>query len=142
MAARERWRNINTFTAIFTHSYASTIPALSDYTNFALWTLASALEYDYTADQGEKVDLNLPAATQWVLIAGEQVFQAISQDIHARPGALWDPVGDESSVTKERWCFWQYRFAELAESCAFDNETMDAARKAAERMAAIYQGWD
>lgn len=135
--AKLRWRNINTFTALFTHEYRNTVPALSYHLNFALWTLADALEHPPASQKGGNITLHLPAATQWILIAAEDVENAISQNQRATAGPLWQATGGSDQFSNHRWLFWQRRFGEFGASDRLESETKSAAKKAAERMAAL-----
>ncbi|KAF7503799.1 hypothetical protein GJ744_003240 [Endocarpon pusillum] len=111
-----------------THAHANTIPALPYHLKFALWALANALENNRRT-RIWNMELHLPAATQWFLIAPEEIQNASKQHQYAPTGPLWE--------ARDRWLFWQHRFVTLAELDAFDNDTRSAAKKAGDKMMAL-----
>lgn len=103
-----------------------------------------ALEHSPAATIGKNIALHLPAATQWIVIAGQEVYNAISKNLRAAPGDLWGGerrgrwvYGDARPFDKDRWDFWGSRFVQLAESGDFDTETTEGLWTAADRMAEI-----
>lgn len=81
--------------------------------------------------------MHLPAATQWILIAAEEIQNATEQNQRATPGPLWKARGGTERFDKDRWLFWQYRLVALAELNALDDDTKGAAKKARDRVAAL-----
>jgi hypothetical protein len=100
---------------------------------FGLWTLRTALE-----DQ-ESPDANLPAAAQWVIIAGHTLYTSTDEypptggaDV-ARPGKFFK--GNRGFSTS-RWEFWEETFAKMAADKDLDlsGETRDWAERAVQAM--------
>lgn len=122
---------------MFTHAYGKNIPALSYHLNFALWTLALALEYPPETKIGKNISLHLPAAIQWILIATDEIKNATGQNQRATPGPLWKARGGTEQFDKDRWLFWQHRLVTLAELNTLDDDTKGATKKARDNLAAL-----
>ena len=123
---RRRWKNLNAFAARLTTAKCQ------DFLNFGLWSLRDALEQKQTDILS--LDGHAPAAAQWMLHAGQAIFEceeeikpsATGGDPY-RPGELWS---GKHGFCRKRWEFWKQRFAWVAEVGRLDNETRACAREA------------
>ncbi|KAI4124774.1 MAG: hypothetical protein LQ338_004633 [Usnochroma carphineum] len=111
--------------------------------NDALFILSTALEGH--ASSHKLPDVDVPAAAQYMIHAGELVFNeckkgtgqdlATTSPLWATRGKLWTgPPG----LSRERWDFWKGRFEEAAESEEnIAEETKKTARTAVRAMAHV-----
>ena len=81
-------------------------------------------------------DFEVPAAKEWLEIAGDRIFEASDGDTtgYLWERELWKPQRGRS---KQRWCFWKRRLQSMAESEELGLETREAAKKAVEAMNAV-----
>jgi hypothetical protein len=121
----ETWLNLNSFAAglLRTRTVSWEI--------FAVWQLRTALELDDNIDKNR-----LLVATEWVLLAGDRVFQLASAPITpiisipavervfwhwdlleiARSMAPGDVAGTPSDLSLPRWDIWRRRFSQKGAS--------------------------
>ena len=82
------------------------------------------------------LDFEMPAAKEWLQMAGDLIFQNsdcdVSGDLSERD--LWKQEGEER---KQRWNFWKGRLHSMAESEELTLRIKEAARKALEAMESI-----
>ena len=74
-------------------------------------------------------DFEVPAAKEWLEIAGKRIFEASDGGMseYLRERDLWKPEGEGQ---KQRWAFWRRRLQSMAESKDLALETREAAREA------------
>lgn len=121
-----------------THAYANTIPTLPYHLKFVPWALADALENNRRTRIWKNMELHLPAATQWFLIAPDEIQNATEQHQYASASPFMGSFGGSTDqFDADRWLFWQHRLVTLAELDAFDNDTRSAAKKAGDKMMAL-----
>ena len=120
------WKNINTFVAILFRDHGNEFPELfGSLAIYAFTTLADALEHPPGSRFGRNMPLHLPAACQWILLAGTEVCNAIEEGYNgdywtARAGQLWTREGGSAELNEERWLFWKHRFGELTADARLD----------------------
>ncbi|CAI6258716.1 unnamed protein product [Periconia digitata] len=133
--------NLNYFLATLTSSQ------VAGFANpFALWSLRSALETDFSTTPW-CFDARVPAAAVWVTGAiGRIVYeteidmtppQGSRQGNPGKGGELWDGV---SGFGKERWGFWKKRFGDVLGIDGVSKETREVAKRAVEGMEGVEQG--
>jgi hypothetical protein len=77
-------------------------------------TLSMALEHSPATRLGKNVDLHVPAAAQWLRIAGEEVEQMCREGGgRVPPGDLWERRGGNDVCDLARLGFWRERLGEL-----------------------------
>jgi len=82
-----------------------------------------ALEYSAETSIGRNVACHVPAAIQWLKIAGDLIESlCVSGMEHWCGGDLWEAEGGGVVCDEVRWRFWRARFAELG----YNNEIMNA----------------
>ena len=124
--AKTIWKNINTFVAILFRDHGTEFLELfGSLVTYAFTTLADALENPPGSRFGKNMPLHLPAACQWILLAGVEVYNAIKEGDNgefwsARAGQLWTREGRTDGVDEERWLFWKHRFGELKADARLD----------------------
>lgn len=120
------WKNINTFVAILFRDHGNEFPELfGSLAIYTFTTLADALEHPPGSRFGRNMPLHLPAACQWILLAGTEVCDAIEEGYNgdywtARAGQLWTREGGSDELNEERWLFWKHRFGELTADARLD----------------------
>lgn len=147
LAAMTRWRNLSAFAAILSRLHAQgSLPKCIDLRSKAYYDLAIALEYKVRDSEVEFNDIKyiylrdfpllwIPAAAEWISIAGREVFDAAfnegrQEPRRAKPGGLWAPAGSNDAVTIERWAFWRQRMTALAEDDRLRPEVSSALGRA------------
>ncbi|KAH0283305.1 hypothetical protein KCU62_g9128, partial [Aureobasidium sp. EXF-3399] len=146
--AKATWKNINTFVAILFRDHGTKFPELfGPLVTYAFATLADALESSPRSRLGRNVPLHLPAAYQWILLAGVEVYNAVKERDNeefwsARAGQLWTREGVRDEVDEKRWCFWMYRFGELKADARLDAAMNWEAAQAELRMENLAIGWN
>ena len=82
------------------------------------------------------LDFEVPAANEWLEIAGDRIFEASDGERigSLRERELWKPEGEGS---KQRWCMWKRRLQSMADNEEHGLETREAAKKAIEAMNAV-----
>ena len=130
MEQRQSWCNLNAFAARLTAQHCC------EFTNFGLWSLRTALE-DVPADICG-LDGDVPAAAQWMLHAGQTIFECDDEMIpHPqlgdwyKGGQLWD---GKHGFCPERWAVWKRRFVQIRDIPDLDEETKRWASEAEKAM--------
>jgi hypothetical protein len=73
-----------------------------------------ALEFPLDSLLGKNIDVHVPAAAQWLRIAGEQVEEMCAEGkVRARAGDLWLAKGGSDVCDTARLGFWRERLVEL-----------------------------
>jgi hypothetical protein len=73
-----------------------------------------ALEFPPDSMLGKNIDVHVPAAAQWLRIAGEQVEEMCAEGkVRARAGDLWLAKGGSDVCDTARLGFWRERLVEL-----------------------------
>jgi hypothetical protein len=84
----------------------------------------------------EFLDLRVPVAATWVMIAGKELFTSKVKVALIRPGAReWR--GEAGKFCKLQWEVWRVRFVEIVGLEGVDEKTKDAAEIAAEEMVKV-----
>lgn len=144
--ANVMWKNINTFVAILFRDHGTKFPALfGSLVTYAFTTLADALENPPGSRFGKNMPLHLPAACQWILLAGDKVYNAVNEGDNgefwsARAGQLWTREGGTDEVDENRWWFWKHRFGELKADARLDASMNWEAAQAELRMENLKTG--
>jgi hypothetical protein len=132
---RLRWENFHAFVARLTRD------GTADFSLYAIWALRVALEVkpDHRArayhEQGPGLDFSVPAAADWISLAGAKLFASNEDFGRAGQGRwLWKGKG---GFCKERWELWKSRFKEVSEFEQPSQNTRDIAKRAAEDMEKI-----
>ncbi|KAH8731032.1 hypothetical protein GQ44DRAFT_809006 [Phaeosphaeriaceae sp. PMI808] len=103
--AKAKWKNLNTWLALIAKSPdAQKTPALTDMTRLGLKTLVMALEYSPDTQLGRNVELHVPAAMQWLQIAGDEIERLCN---------LWAGRGSGEICDSARFQYWRTRVAEF-----------------------------
>ena len=140
----EQWKHLSSFAAVLTRLHVQgLLPDCVDMRTKAYWTLASALEYKIR-DTGleftgmEYVDLRdrpmlwIPAAAEWIAIAGREIFDAaLEEGPRVEAGGLWVAAGGDDVVGVERWAFWRRRLRTLEGMDALGADVREAVARAA-----------
>jgi hypothetical protein len=155
LAAQRQFRNINTFAAMLTRVYLSGLPCAGmKFTNRPLPVLSHALENEIPEGQqldqstvnyfrmGDPAVLSLPAAIQWINVAGRELFEFASHQHaviknRAMTGSLLKATEGDRVWGTYRWEFWRQRLLYLAGREDLGPEISSAASKAADTLAAI-----
>jgi hypothetical protein len=116
------WNNFNAFLARLTAF------RVHDFSLYGFWTMRDTLEDEpeevSTPWVGDKLDVFLPAAAIWILLAGEVLLEL-------------DRKMDDSSLNKYsvgRWQIWKSKFRLLASSEDLSSELREWSEKAAQHM--------
>lgn len=141
-AAQDRWRNINFFAVNLTLQFLSgSLPKCINFAGYGLYQLVQALEYPMIRDLvrdhhqitvsfvelGYPANLWLPAATQWILSAGRELVQWLSEnEKKVPPGPLWRSAGGGEEVSVDRFVFWQQKLLELTDYSTLLGEELTA----------------
>ncbi|KAF3479836.1 uncharacterized protein GIQ15_06812 [Arthroderma uncinatum] len=140
----QRWINQNAFAARLLN-----LEKVS-WSNFAVWSLRSALEENVTSDESHKC--NVAAAAQWMMYSGPYLLKEVKSDAakevqeqeadngEAKPnkgqplaaGTLYKGKGKER-LCPERWQFWKQQFGEIAQQGGEEN-VKSVAQLAKEKM--------
>lgn len=111
----ETWLNLNSFAAGLLRTRAVSCEG------FAVWQLCTALELNEDKDKDR-----LLVATEWVLLAGDRIFQLVIAPIPQEQRDFWywnsveiarsiapgDVAGTQSEISLPRWKLWERRFRE------------------------------
>jgi hypothetical protein len=130
-----RWENFHAFVARLTRD------GTADFSLYAIWALGVALEakQDHRArayhEQGPGLDFRVPAAADWISLAGAKLF-ASNKDFGGAGQVRWLWKG-KGGFCKERWELWKSRFKEVSEFEQPSQNTRDIAKRAAEDMEKI-----
>ncbi|KAI1857561.1 uncharacterized protein JN550_013194 [Neoarthrinium moseri] len=94
----------------------------------------------YTLEQEPCMDWDLQAASEYIIRAGENIFQRLDDpkfsELAFEGGPLYTgPKG----VNKERWDFWKKRFRECGEALDTESGVRQRASEAADKMEKIEQ---
>jgi hypothetical protein len=156
-AAQRRFKNISTFVAMLTRIYLRGLPCNSmNFAHVGLPVISLALEGEIlegeAQDQstvsyfrmGDPAILYLPAAIQWINVAGREMFQYSSVQTtvvssSTKIGPLWRPAEGDRLWAKNRWEFWQQRLIYLAGRGDLGPDLSGAAIKAADSLAEILE---
>lgn len=124
-----QYYHANTFAALYlTALSANNNQPTRDFESmrdFAQWTLGEALEVPTdNIDQIRRTEMYVPAAAQWILLAGECIW-GFCKERAGNDGSMVDQRwiggydgGDlvwkgEEGYGVERWAFWKKRFGEI-----------------------------
>lgn len=131
------WANMNYFYALLTGK------EIVNNSLFGLWAMRQALEDPHADDPQssavQKYDTYVPAAAVWAFGAYKVLFNK-EEDLtpkdkkHGNPakgGELWK---GKAEFSRERWHFWQERFAEIGKMNEISESTRELARDAVESM--------
>ncbi|KAI0758063.1 hypothetical protein C8Q74DRAFT_294846 [Fomes fomentarius] len=143
-----RFTNANLFAALLLHDGPSRREraACLDY---ALWHLSRALEVGITTSLGiKRTELFVPAAANWILVAGHDVYQACYENGMGDGGPAEDCWLDDTAVdgflftgnegcNLERWGFWRARFDDVAQLDGVKPRVQQIAARAASEMIKI-----
>lgn len=141
--AKAIWRNIITFVAILFRDHGDRFPGIfGSLVTYAFTTLADALEHPPGSRFGRNLPLHLPAACQWILLAGPGIYNAVKEGCNeqywlARAGRLWTREGGTDKVDESRWMFWKHRFEELKADARLDADMNWEAAQAELRMCGV-----
>lgn len=84
------------------------------------------------------MEWDLEAASEYILRAGESIFERLNEpkfsEMAFKGGPLYTGPG---GVNKERWEFWKRRFRECGKAATEGSRAQQKALEAAERMEAI-----
>lgn len=156
VAIRNLYRNINTFAATLSRYYVqgTLLPRSVDNRGMACYPIAGALEnelsdneifehsdsslfmpdQDWEAFTRPQPSIELPAATQWLSLLGNDLYNGLAGGVHPA-GQLWKDAGGNDSITSERWAFWQHRLREIANAeTIIGGGASDFCRQAANQM--------
>jgi len=113
--ATRKWKDFNTLLALTAHDPdAQTTPALADYTRLSRVTLAMALEHSPGTRLGKNTAMHVPAAAQWLLIAGKEIEEMCEAGAESIPGGdLWVERGGSDVCDVARLQFWKERLRDL-----------------------------
>lgn len=127
-----QWVNLNAFAARLTASRAA------DFSLYAIWTMRDALETPAAQTKTKTLDGHVQAACAWIQHAGAFLYkceESWDKDPRkgdpAKGGLLWE---GKSGFCRERWSLWRERMRELGVEKGLQDETRQAAKRAAERM--------
>lgn len=105
---------------------------------YGLDNIRSALEQEsWSSSSGIPIspllalDVEVPAAAQWILIAGDKIFECIDNEqftTRLENSDLWQR--EISLSSKERWNLWRRRLHSISEMKDLRNETRAVAKKA------------
>ncbi|KAF9218234.1 hypothetical protein BS17DRAFT_638966, partial [Gyrodon lividus] len=114
---RERWQSFTAFIARLTRDKIQPEPL------FAIWTLRDALEQEPDPrarayhTQGPALDAQIPAAAEWIIVAGPVLYQFCQSEDEAERAASDATKGGRNfkgqGLSLERWNFWKQRFAQV-----------------------------
>ncbi|KAL0577541.1 hypothetical protein V5O48_004439 [Marasmius crinis-equi] len=133
-----RWANINAFVARIVNA------RLLDFDMYAIWSLREALESSDLSKGDGSLNGLIPAAAQWIFIAGSFIYQSDrewnpppNQGNPARGGPLIADV--KQGFSKERWAFWKKGFETVSKNTGdpVAEKTREMAREAIEKMGEI-----
>jgi hypothetical protein len=131
--AERKWTNINSFLAILVRDYGNAFPALfGTCVQYAFWALSSALEHPPKTRLGKNMEIHVPAACRWILLARDAVREALDAGYEGEPwtamaGWLWQSHVETDQVDGRRWAFWKRRLEALREDPRLDPEMADIA---------------
>ncbi|KAI4625637.1 hypothetical protein J4E80_002769 [Alternaria sp. BMP 0032] len=113
--ATTKWKDFNTLLALTAHDPDAQItPALADYTRLSRVTLAMALEYSPNTRLGKNTAMHVPAAAQWLLIAGKEIEEMCEAGTESMNGGdLWVERGGSDVCDVARLQFWKERLRDL-----------------------------
>jgi len=100
--------------------------------------MRDALETPAAQTRNKTLDGHVQAACAWIQHAGEFLYQCEEswekdprKGDPAKGGPLWE---GKSGFCRERWSLWRERMGELGKEKGCQDETREAAKRAAERM--------
>lgn len=97
--------------------------------------IADALEH-----QDAVVDFEVPAAAEWIAVAGDQLYAGVRTGCKSWALESRRDFGREAAVmTLERWLFWEQRMEELEKQLQVE---VGATKSAHQVMKTIRQGSD
>jgi len=113
--ATSKWKDFNTLLALTAHNPdAQTTPALADHTRLSRVTLAMALEYSPGTRLGKNTAMHVPAAAQWLLIAGKEIEEMCEVGMESmNAGDLWAERGGGDVCDVARLQFWKERLRDF-----------------------------
>jgi hypothetical protein len=93
---------------------------------------------------GDPAILYLPAAIQWINVAGREMFQDASLQTtlvssSTKIGPLWRPAEGDRLWAKNRWEFWQKRLIYLAERGDLGPDLSNDVIKAADNLSEVLE---
>jgi hypothetical protein len=119
----EEWTSINAFCARLTERGAH------DFWLYGFWAMRDVVEVEKQGENdtwvGDKLDIFLPAAASWILIAGERLWGKVNEGGEER----W-----ERELSRERWMVWKERFSGSAGRDDLKAETRSMAEMVVEKM--------
>jgi hypothetical protein len=142
---------------MLTRIYLLGVPCRAmDFTHVGLPVISLALESEISEGEaqdqstvsyfrmGDPAILYLPAAIQWINVAGREMFEyaSLQTDVvssSTRTGLLWRPAEGDRLWAKNRWGFWQQRLIYLAGRGDLGPGLSGAAIKAADSLAEILE---
>ena len=96
-----------------------------------------ALEKDHNG-QPHLLDTFIPAAAQYILLAGQAVYKCDSDREGISAGSLLEKAREKGEV--ERWGFWKERFKSMQDWEDLKDGTRAVGKQVAERMEEIETG--
>ena len=102
---KDRWVNLNAFTATLVAQLHSSAVDRPDYSLFCIWTIRTALE-----DQDQASDVSIAAAAIWLIYASRAIWDFSQQSKSfdgkvAAPGASYTGL-DWTGFSRARWDLW------------------------------------
>jgi hypothetical protein len=122
----EEWTSINAFYARLTER------GVYDFWVYGFWAMRDVVEVEKLGQNdtwvGDRLEVFLPAATCWILIAGEILWGVVNKGGEGR----W-----ERELERETWVVWKERFRVFAGRDDLEAETRRIAEMAVEKMEEI-----
>ena len=126
------WASLNAFTARLT------VASVSNFETYAIWILRHTLEEERI---DAEVDDNLPAATMWIIYAGQMVYHNAAKDYtdstETHPSYIRYLRKFTKPFSMERWSFWKERFEFFQNHEVLKQITRDSAGEALMKMVEI-----
>jgi hypothetical protein len=119
----EEWTSVKAFCARLTET------GVYDFSLYGFWAMRDVVEVEKQGENdtwvGDKLDVFLPAAASWILIAGERLWGKVSEGGEGRR---------ESELSRERWLVWKERFSGFAGRDDLKAETRKMSERVVEKM--------
>ncbi len=122
----QKWANYQSFSAACVNKK---VMDMDNEVFFALILIIDVLEKEPTIP---KLEMNIPAAAQWFLLAGKTI---LNQKIEKKEevNCAWDKESQvwkgKRGYSRERWVFWRERWDVLGGIDGLSEETRDVCRK-------------